>query len=173
MSSTSPWASSATRRACETRGSPGMELRRRWARCARSPPAPQPSPSSSAEGPPHPPRSPGAEPRDGEATETGSTHPPTPARAPRHLPPLTPNSSLGQGLAPASGDPGGVLRAPLFPAAAVGAPAGLGPGSFPAPEPQPGLLSVGGGAVLSRAPCPRPALAAVPTLLGPGPAPRG
>lgn len=73
-------------------------------------------------------------------TEAGSTHPPTPARAPRHPPPLTPNGSLGQG------DPGGVLRAPLFPAAAAGAPAGLGPGSSPAPEPQQGLLS--------RAPCP-------------------
>ncbi|KAI6071543.1 hypothetical protein LUU34_00508200 [Aix galericulata] len=41
-------------------------------------------------------------------TEAGSTHPPTPARAPCHPPPLTPNGSLGQG------DPGGGFSGPPF-----------------------------------------------------------
>lgn len=46
---------------------------------------------------------------EGEASESGSMHPPTPARTPCHLPPLSPNSSLGQGLAPASRAPGRAL----------------------------------------------------------------
>lgn len=54
---------------------------------------------------PHPHSSLWAKTREGEASETGSMHPPTPARAPCHLPPMTPNSSLGEGLAPASRDP--------------------------------------------------------------------
>uniref|UniRef100_A0A8C0UHE8 Phosphofurin acidic cluster sorting protein 2-like n=1 Tax=Cyanistes caeruleus TaxID=156563 RepID=A0A8C0UHE8_CYACU len=49
--------------------------------------------------------------REGEASETGSMHPPTPARTPCHLPPVSPNSSLGQGLAPAEPQEG--LWAPL------------------------------------------------------------
>lgn len=117
MSSTSPWASSATPRACERR-------------CggARGAPTPRPSPLQLCRGP--------------------STPAPRPApRILRHQPghrairlPSPPTAAWDKGTL------GGVLRAPLFPAAAAGAPAGLGPGSSPAPEPQQGLLS--------RAPCP-------------------
>lgn len=94
-------------------GSPGMELQRvtggdreterQTCSCPLSSVA-QPLPALQREIP-HPHRSLWAKTREGEASETGSVHPPTPARTPHHLPPTTPNSSLGQGLAPASRDP--------------------------------------------------------------------
>lgn len=97
--------------------------------------------------------------REGEASETGSMHPPTPARTPCHLPPMSPNSSLGQGLAPASRAPGWALGPTLHRCACQASPvASQGP-SWAGPRQVPQCCSQPDcsvqGQVLSRAhhPC--------------------
>lgn len=79
--------------------------------------------------------------REGEASETGSMHPPTPARTPCHLPPVTPNSSLRQGLAPASRAPGRALGPALHRCTCQASPvASQGP-SWPGPRQVPQCCS--------------------------------
>lgn len=164
MSSTSPWASSATQRARELRCSPETELWRVNGRRHRDGGALIPLFHGPEEGTPHPHHSLWANIHEGEATKTGSAHPPLPARALCRLPPLPPPQQLGT-RAGTGHEPGGTLGH-LPSSAGTRAPAGLGLGSTPAPE----RSCAGWGPVLSRA--------STPALhqsspLGPGPAPWG
>lgn len=165
-----------------------MELRRvaggdketeRWTRSRPLSSVAQPLPALQREIP-HPHHSLWAKTREGEASETGSMHPPTPARAPCHLPPMTPNSSLGEGLAPASRDPERALS-PALPRCACQAsspasrgPSWAGPSRVPHRWSQRDLLAEG--QVLSRAhqPCTAPRQPRCqPPAAVPGPALRG